>query len=83
MTTFRDQNQKLVKAMEAFKRRYPAAGKLTTSAETPEESTAATVTGPKKPEVSHQPGGLISINLGGHQDKPVKSIEVNCKVEFT
>ncbi len=45
--------------------------------------TAVTVTGPKKPEVSHQPGGPISINLGSHQDKPVKSIEVTCKVEFT
>jgi tetratricopeptide (TPR) repeat protein len=88
MATFRDQNQKLIKAMEVFKRRYPVAGKLTTSAETPEESTTAqstavTVTGPKKPEVSHQPGGPISINLGSHQDKPVKSIEVTCKVEFT
>jgi len=38
---------------------------------------------PKKPEVSHQPGGPISIGLGSHQDKPVKSIEVTCKVEFT
>lgn len=88
MTTFRDQNQKLIEAMEAFKRRYPIAGKSAASAETPEEtataqSTAVTVTGPKKPEVSHRPGGPISIGLGSHQDKPVKSIEVTCKVEFT
>ena len=89
MTTFRDQNQKLIEAMEAFKRRYPVAGKSSTSAEMPEEpatapqSTAGTVTGLKKPEVSHQPGGPISIDLGSHQDKPVKSIEVTCKVEFT
>ena len=88
MTTFRDQNQKLIEAMEEFKRRYPIAGKSAAPAETPEEpataqSTAITVTGPTKPEVSHQPGGPISIGLGSHQDKPVKSIEVTCKVEFT
>ena len=88
MTTFRDQNQKLIEAMEEFKRRYPVAGKSAAPAETPEkpttaQSTAVTVTGLTKPEVSHQPGGPISIGLGSHQDKPVKSIEVTCKVEFT
>lgn len=88
MTTFRDQNQKLIEAMDEFKRRYPFARKSTTSAETPEEPataqpTAVAVVGPTKPEVSHQPGGPISIGLGSHQDKPVKSIEVTCKVEFT
>jgi tetratricopeptide (TPR) repeat protein len=88
MTTFRDQNQKLIEAMDEFKRRYPAAGKSATSAGTSEEpatakSTAVTVTGPAKPEVSYQPGGPISIGLGSHQDKPVKSIEVTCKVEFS
>ncbi len=88
MTTFKDQNQKLIEAMEEFKRRYPIAGKSAAPAETPEEPataqpTAVTVTGPAKPEVSHQPGGPISIGLGSHQDKPVKSIEVTCKVEFS
>ncbi len=35
------------------------------------------------PVVRHAPGGPISIDLGSHQDKPVKSIEVTCKVEFS
>jgi tetratricopeptide (TPR) repeat protein len=88
MTTFRDQNQKLIEAMEEFKRRYPVAGSSAASAMKPEEPTTAqptavTVSGRTKPEVSYQPGGPISIGLGSHQDKPVKSIEVTCKVEFT
>ena len=37
---------------------------------------------PSPATVRYPPGGPISIDLGPHQDKPVKSIEVTCKVEF-
>jgi hypothetical protein len=47
-----------------------------------DQSSAVAVASPAKPEVSRQPGGPISIDLGSHQDKPLKSIEVTCKVEF-
>ena len=72
METFLDQNKKLIEAMEVFER---------------------TVQGPKGPgeggggvavpaTVRHATGGPISIDLGAHEDRPVKSIEVTAKIEF-
>jgi tetratricopeptide (TPR) repeat protein len=85
METFRRQNEKLINAMDEFKRRVPAGGKLPTAAPTesaPAPSTGVTVPNATPANVSQPPGGPISIDLGSHQDKPVKSIEVTCKVKF-
>lgn len=88
MATFREQNEKLIDAMDEFKRRFPAGTKPLPAIAKPTESVPAPSTGVTAPattpgELSRQPGGPISIDLGSHQDKPVKSIEVTCKVEFS
>jgi len=71
MDTFLGQNQKLVAAMEEFKRRHPAVGQSMAAKPGPETALAAP-----------QTDGPISIDLGTHQGKPIKSIELVCKVEF-
>ncbi len=79
MDTFMVQNQKLVESMDEFKRRHP----LVASPQ-PEEKAAgqAVVSSPAKPEAGPPAGGPISIDLGTHKDKPIKSIELSCKIEF-
>lgn len=84
MSTFKNQNQKLVAAMETFNNRFgngiPTVKVDTTTNDddSAPESTVKNI----KPTVSKALGKPIIITIDDTENKPVKAVEVNCKIEF-
>ena len=90
--SFQDQKAKLTKLMDRFKSKVPdfgGDGANVPAPEPPKTDLPAPIEEPlppapaaAAPTVQHAPGEALSIDLGPHRDKPVKSIEISCKVEF-
>ncbi|MFB3131926.1 MAG: tetratricopeptide repeat-containing protein [Rhodothermales bacterium] len=92
LDSFEDQKAKLTEIMERFKSKVPMSGGDGADFSAPEAPSQALVPSetsvvpaastPRQPTVRQAPSEAISIDLGAHRDKPVKSIEITCKVEF-
>ena len=84
---FKDQQQKLRKAMEEFKQRVrpetlaqpaPAGSTPVPLVANPDD----TVTLPATPSPAEFSKGAITIDADIVKNKPIKSVEVNCKIEY-
>ncbi len=89
MQTFLAQNEKLIAAMETFDRTVQVpTGPVDSGAElagagTKRAADAGSAPAVVTPVVRREPGGPIRIDLGEHEDRPVKSIEVTARIEFS
>jgi tetratricopeptide (TPR) repeat protein len=86
METFLDQNKKLLEAMEVFERTVRVPKGPSDAGDGAAVVPAGGSAGPSRvaasPSVRYTPGEPIRIDLGAHEDRPVKFIEVTAKIEF-
>ena len=90
MHTFKEQNQKLVDAMEQFKNaRHLSDGQPVTPPQASQAQKIEEATGDEKEadstsvtKVYHSSGKPITIAIDENQGKAIKSIEVHCKIDY-
>lgn len=75
MDTFLKQNEDLLAAMATFEAKVEVPGPGAKPAAAPAAPVATRTIVPS-------PGEAISIDLGAHRDRPIRSVEIACKVEF-